>query len=199
MKWFTDPDEVAEERAAAAALRRLPASCRVVAVCAGAGGVGVTSVCAGIGATLAALWPGRIAYAGLLEAPPIVGVHVAAETMWTDQVTLEAVEDLRKRHSVLLLDLGVHASRTMRVLLSTADRILVVTDEDGRGEAKALARVHAAAAATRRATIGRSGQSGPDRFVVPSDKAFSQLGPDLLERAKPATCRALLRLAAWCV
>ncbi|MEV0271758.1 hypothetical protein AB0H43_23505 [Hamadaea sp. NPDC050747] len=199
MKWFTDPDEVAEERAAAAALRRLPAGGRVVAVCSGAGGVGATSVCAGIGATLAALWPGRIAYAGLLAAPPIAGVQVAAETMWTDQVTLEAVEDLRDRHSVLLLDLGVHASRTTRVLLSTADRILVVTDEDGRGEEKAMARVITAAPATKRALAGRSGQSAPDRFVIPSDRAFAQLGSDLLERAKPATCRALLRLAAWCV
>jgi len=199
LKWFTDPDDVAEERAAAAALRRIPKTGRVVAVCSGAGGVGVTSLCAGIGATLAALWPGRVAYAGLLEAPPIAGVHVAQETMWTDQVTLEDVEELRTRFSVVLLDLGVHASRTTRVLMSTADRIVVVTDEDGRGEAKAAQRAATAAPATRRAVVGRSGQTTPDRFVMPSDKAFTQLGDDLLERAKPTTCRALLRLAAWCV
>ncbi|MCP2323909.1 Mrp family chromosome partitioning ATPase [Hamadaea flava] len=199
MKWFTDPDEVAEERAAAAALRRLPVGGRVVAVCSGAGGVGATSIAAGIGATLAALWPGRIAYAGLLSAPPIAGVHVAADTMWTDQVTLDAVVELRDRHSVLLLDLGVHASRTTRILLSTADRIIVVTDEDGLGEERALARVNTAAPATKRTVAGRPGQSTHDRFVIPPDKAFAQLDAELLERAKPATCRALLRLAAWCV
>ncbi|NUT35579.1 MAG: hypothetical protein HOV79_21205 [Hamadaea sp.] len=199
MKWFTDPDEVAEERAAAAALRRLPASPRVVAVCSGAGAAGVTSVCVGIGATLAALWPGKVAYAGLLEAPAIAGVHVEPETMWTDQVTPETVAALRERFGVILLDLGAHAGRTTRRLLSTADRVLVVTDQDGRGRERALARVTSVVPATRTAVVIRDGQPGEHRFGLPVDKAFAQPGPDLLERAKPVTCRALLRLAAWCV
>lgn len=199
MRWFTDPEEIEAERSAAAALRRLPVRPRVVAFCAGAGGIGTTAVAAGVAATLVTLWPGRIAYAGLSCAPRLAGVHVEPEPQWTDQVGAELVTALTERFAVVVVDIGTHADRAARVLLSNADRVVVVTDADGRGEERVTARLAGPAAATPVAVAVRDGHGAPPRFGVPQDKAFEQLSGDVLERARPATCRALLRLAAWCV
>jgi hypothetical protein len=200
-QWFADADDVAAERAAAESLRQLPAIPHVVAAVSGAGGVGVTSVCAGIAATLGTLWPDHVAYAGLAAAPRLPGVHTEDPPVWTDAVAPDLVDRLKSGFAVVVLDVGVHADRTARALLGVADRILVVTDRSGRGVELATARTdEVGCGGHRRARVVVGGDTiGPAEFGIPPDRGFDRLGPALLDRTRAATNRALLMLAAWCV
>jgi hypothetical protein len=197
-RWFPDADDIATERAAAETLRRFPIAPRVITIGAGAGGVGVTSVGAGVAATLGTLWPGRVAYAGLTDVPALSGVHTEAGPLWTDRVDTDLVGRLTGEYGMVLLDVGAHSDAAARRLWSAADRALLVTDLSGRGEERARARADEAGPA-RRATVVVGQRAAGDRFGVPIDKGFHQLDDGLLDRVRPATCRALLLLAAWCM
>ncbi|GAB2934406.1 hypothetical protein GCM10027280_22760 [Micromonospora polyrhachis] len=198
-RWFPDPGDIAAERAAAERLRQLPATPRVVAVCSGAGGVGVTTVGTGIAATLGTLWPDRVAYVGLAATPSLSGVHVVTAPLWTDQVDLAEVTRLTERFTVLLLDIGAYADPTARALLGLADRLLIVTDQAGRGVERVLARVAEAGPATRTTVIVGRDTENRDHLCLPHDKALRKLDAEILDRVRPATRRAYLTIAAWCL
>jgi hypothetical protein len=197
-RWFPDPDDIATERAAAETLRRFPVAPQVITISAGAGGVGVTSVGAGVAATLGTLWPGRVAYAGLTDVPALSGVYTESGPLWTDQMEPDLVGRLTAEYGVVLLDVGTHSDPAARRLCGAADRALLVTDPSGRGEERARARADESGPA-RRATVVVGQTTAGDRFGVPMDKGFRQLDDGLLDRVRPATCRALLLLAAWCM
>jgi len=199
-RWFPDPADLTAERTAAAKLRTLPATPRVVAVCSGAGGVGATTVCAGVAATLAALWPAKVAYSGLAAAPPLPGVRTVDAPLWTDAVDPAAVDRLAEQFPLVFLDVGAHADRTARTLLGRSDRLLVVTDRIGRGEKTASARVDETRPATSATVVvGDSTEHDGDRFGVPHDKALRDLADGFLDRVRPVTRRAFLYLASWCL
>jgi hypothetical protein len=200
-RWFADADDVAAERAAAESLRRLPSTPHVIAAISGAGGVGVTSVCAGIAATLGTLWPGQVAYAGLAAAPRLPGVHTEKAPVWTDTVDTDLVARLRSDFAVVVLDIGAHADPTARALMGSAHRLLVVTDRLGRGAQLAAARadeVSTDGQVRARVVVGADG-AGQAEFAIPVDRGFDPLEESLLDRTRGATNRALLMLAAWCM
>ncbi|MGW0434441.1 hypothetical protein ACWDV4_18115 [Micromonospora sp. NPDC003197] len=198
-RWFPDPHDIAAERAAAERLRQLPATPRVVAICSGAGGVGATAVGTGIAATLGTLWPDQVAYVGLATTPDLSGVHAVTAPAWTDQLDLDEVTQLTERFTVVFLDIGASADPTTRALLGLADRLLIITDQARRGEERALARAAEAGPATR--TVVVVGRDADDRgqLGLPHDKALRQLDYEILDRVRPATRRAFLTIAAWCL
>ncbi|GAB3158502.1 hypothetical protein GCM10027290_61890 [Micromonospora sonneratiae] len=198
-RWFPDPTEITAERAAAEKLRQLPATPRVVALCSGAGGVGTTSVGTGISATLGTLWPDRVAYAGFAAAPQLSGVFTTPDPVWTDGFDPAVVEQLTARFAVVILDIGAQADPTARALLKTADRLLVVTDATGRGRQRALARTDEVGPTIRDTVVVGRGPEGPGVLGVPHDRALQQLDDGLLDRVRPATRRAFLTIAAWCL
>jgi MinD-like ATPase involved in chromosome partitioning or flagellar assembly len=148
---------VAEERELSAVAGRPPAQPRVVAFVAGKGGVGTTSVAAGLGLTLATLLPGQVALADtgtgraslgrLLGGPPgpdaatfaagavepvrVADVAVVDGAPWDTPLTrptlARLVADLRMDYRYVLLDVGNDAGEIGHGALARADRAVVVT------------------------------------------------------------------------
>ncbi|WP_027341420.1 hypothetical protein [Hamadaea tsunoensis] len=196
-RWFADPGEIAADQAAAAALRRLPAYPRMVAVSGAAGGAGATSVCVGLAATLAALWPGQVAVTGFDELPELPGVDRDEAPLWSDDVDPDLPARLRGTHAFTFFDVGTQTGAAARAVLTGADGHIVVAGAAGAGRQRALDRVAAVARPGALVTVVvRDGRDGDGQAGLPADPAFSRLDAELLERARTGTCRALLAIAA---
>jgi len=149
--------QVALERDSAAAVRNAGEAPRVVAVAAGKGGVGTTSVVAGLALTLGALLPGRVALADTRTGTASIGRRVGADSAphstafaggtveparaadvmvvdgapWDTPLTrpmlVRLMADLREDHLFTLLDVGDDASDIGHGALARSDRLVVVT------------------------------------------------------------------------
>jgi MinD-like ATPase involved in chromosome partitioning or flagellar assembly len=148
---------VAEERELVAAAGQRPAGSRVVAFVAGKGGVGTTTLAAGVAWTLASLLPGLVALAdtgtgrpslarrlggqaapdapafaaGAVEPVPVAGVAAVDAAPWDTPLTrptlARLVADLRRDYPYVLLDVGNDAGEIGHGALARCDRAVVVT------------------------------------------------------------------------
>lgn len=155
----TGTAQLAREREWSATVSRNPVTHRVVACVAGSGGVGTSTVAAGLALTVAALRPGEVALAGAGTGAASLGLRVAGVTApsaaqfatgtaeplrssglsvvdgapWDTPLTrptlVRLITDLREDCAFAVLDVGNDAGETGHGALARVDGVVVVTTD----------------------------------------------------------------------